>query len=249
MNQQVIADIAARYQAAQQRAICLDYDGTLVDFAPTPQAAVPPPDLLQLLADLCADPRNTIMIVSGRASTDLHEWFGALPLFLMAEHGHFVRQPGRDWQAASPPQNHWQAMVRVQLEAAVRAVPQSFIEEKQTALVWHYRRAAADQAEVQLEQLIQALPTPGVHLLPGDKVLEVRGVASSKAAAFAHLPPHPDFILVAGDDTTDEAMFAAAPDQTITIKVRPTPTQANYTIASPSQMLRLLRFCLRYSAA
>ena len=49
-----------------------------------------------------------------------------------------------------------------------------------------------------------------------------------------------DFILIMGDDWTDEDMFEAAPNNATTIKVGSTKTQAKYKIKSPVQVRALL---------
>ncbi|MGD8627119.1 MAG: trehalose-phosphatase, partial [Anaerolineae bacterium] len=44
----------------------LDYDGTLADFAPTPEHVEPDPDLAQLVARLASQPRLRVAVISGR---------------------------------------------------------------------------------------------------------------------------------------------------------------------------------------
>jgi trehalose 6-phosphate synthase/phosphatase len=58
--------IRQQYQGARRRLLLFDYDGTLVDFAPTPAEAKPTSAMLRLLGSLTADPRNTVVIISGR---------------------------------------------------------------------------------------------------------------------------------------------------------------------------------------
>ena len=58
---------------ATKRLFLLDHDGTLV-----PQSSIlskPKEPVLRVLRALCADPRNTVYIVSGRARTELADWF------------------------------------------------------------------------------------------------------------------------------------------------------------------------------
>ena len=72
------------YHAAESRLLLLDYDGTLVPFARRPQQARPGQALLNLLTRLSADPRTTLVIISGRQRAVLDEWFGTLPIGLVA---------------------------------------------------------------------------------------------------------------------------------------------------------------------
>ena len=58
---------------ASKRLLLLDYDGTLVD-----QNAIdnkPDAEVLKMVEGLCADPNNFVFIISGRARTELSQWF------------------------------------------------------------------------------------------------------------------------------------------------------------------------------
>ena len=83
------------YRSAASRILFLDYDGTLVPFASSPRLARPDSELLELLSRLGADARNDVVIVSGRSRRDLEEWFGGLPVALVAEHGIWLRPQAR----------------------------------------------------------------------------------------------------------------------------------------------------------
>ncbi len=55
-----------RLTAAGDLRLFLDYDGTLADFAPTPDDIFPDPDLAALIDQLAALPRTEVAIISGR---------------------------------------------------------------------------------------------------------------------------------------------------------------------------------------
>jgi trehalose 6-phosphate synthase/phosphatase len=59
--------------------LLLDYDGTLVPFAPTPDLAEPDDKLILLLQELAARPLTEVHMVSGRSRETLERWLGALP--------------------------------------------------------------------------------------------------------------------------------------------------------------------------
>lgn len=75
-------------------------DGTLTPIVKEPSAAVPSEQLLKNLEILCADPRNTVYIISGRDGAFLDQHLGHLQnLGFSAEHGCFLRQPGtKEWR-------------------------------------------------------------------------------------------------------------------------------------------------------
>ncbi|KAF4745601.1 Trehalose-6-P synthase/phosphatase complex synthase subunit, partial [Perkinsus olseni] len=62
---------------------------TLMSHGNPPSAAV-----LDSLTKLCSDPRNTVVILSGREKSSLQEWFGSVRnIGLAAEHGYYWKLP------------------------------------------------------------------------------------------------------------------------------------------------------------
>ena len=78
-------------------AILADLDGTLIPFAPTPEEAVPDPELHELLRSLAALPGLHVVIVSGRPHAVLERYFSDPSFWLVAEHGAWCRGKGA-WQ-------------------------------------------------------------------------------------------------------------------------------------------------------
>src|SRR5260221_3595235 len=109
-----VAAALAAFRAARSRLVLLDYDGTLVPFAPRPRDAVPPPAVVDLVARLAGAPGVTAAIVSGRSRADLDAFFGNVPdLWLIGEHGGGARSPPtRGWgRWPPPPRGPWEAPV------------------------------------------------------------------------------------------------------------------------------------------
>lgn len=95
-------DVLAAYRKTVRRAIFVDWGGTLVpndDRPLTPSLAseeysrrLLPAATQHCLAELCHDPRNFVMVVSGLAVAQMEAVFGGLPqLSLGAEHGLLYR--------------------------------------------------------------------------------------------------------------------------------------------------------------
>jgi trehalose 6-phosphate synthase/phosphatase len=76
----------------------LDYDGTLVPFASSPQMAVPNRDTLNLLMSFLKDMRNEIVLLSGRDKDTLERWFGLPNINLVAEHGLLIKEKNVGWK-------------------------------------------------------------------------------------------------------------------------------------------------------
>jgi trehalose 6-phosphate synthase/phosphatase len=218
--------------------LLLDYDGTLVPIAPTPEQAIPDTDLVALLSALARRRDRDIHIVSGRPRDTIARWFGGLPISLWAEHGFWSRMKhADDWEPAGRVPVNALDHAHAILERFTHLTPGSFIETKTAALAWHFRRAQprVDRAQARefLETLEQALADSPLEVLPGKKVLEVRPRGINKAqvgrrviAERRHTAP----IVAIGDDETDEDMFAALPDSAVTIAVGPGPTCAKYVV-------------------
>jgi trehalose 6-phosphate synthase/phosphatase len=69
-----VAQLRSFYERSRRRLLVFEYDGTLAPHASLPQLAQPPPALAATLAQLCADPHNTVYVLSGRSPSDLDEW-------------------------------------------------------------------------------------------------------------------------------------------------------------------------------
>lgn len=176
------------------------------------------------------------------------EWFGDLPVGLVAEHGlwrYSVSQ--RQWLLREPLDGAWKDRIRQTLLDFVDRTPGSILEEKDYSMAWHYRACSSELAERRVIEIKNALSgvaaDMGLMLMEGNRVLEVKPVNVDKGSAAHHWfrDPSYDFMLVAGDDVTDEDMFRTAPERAWTIKVRNEPTQARYALKNPAEMRSLLR--------
>ncbi|HEY5806257.1 MAG TPA: trehalose-phosphatase [Candidatus Saccharimonadales bacterium] len=241
---------ALAYQKARKRLLLLDYDGTLVDFALLPSQASPTPRLLRALERLTANPRTTIAIISGRPKQTLEDWLGNLPIALIAEHGFFAKLPRQPWQTLRPINNQWKSSVRTAMELSVVVLAGSFIEEKDSSLVWHYRTADENSAANETPHLLSRLePLVARHelvMLQGHKNIEIKlDHATKGSAALSWLDKDDwDFILAAGDDVTDEDLFAVMPASAFTVKIGTGASKASHHLPNPDALLNLLEsFC------
>jgi trehalose 6-phosphate synthase/phosphatase len=218
-------ELIARYRQANRRLILLDYDGTLVPFAPQPHLASPDPGLLRLVASLTEDPRNHVFIISGRDRSTLDAWFAGIPLQIIAEHGAWIRDRSAEWRLLKPLARAWKAHLAPLIQLYVDRVPGSLLEEKEYSLAWHYRRAdpelGAMRAKELIDELVSYTANFDVQVLEGKKVVEIRnsGVNKGAAARGCVTTVEPDFIFAAGDDQTDEDLFRALPRTAFTVRV------------------------------
>lgn len=240
---QIISD----YAATKKRILLLDYDGTLSWFKKDPEDAKPDEQLYTILGDLTNDPKNMVVIISGRDKETLGRWFGdESKIHFIAEHGVWLREADGDWHMLEPIDNEWKTSVQPLLEYYVDRTPKSFIEHKNFSLVWHYRKCDPDlgvQRAWELKDELRTLTSNlNLEIMDGDKVLEIKYSGINKGRAALHkIGDEPyDFMLALGDDWTDEYTFDAMPDESYTIKVGTKTTKANYYIESVDLVRQLL---------
>ena len=246
-----VDDTVRAFRKAASRVLLLDYDGTLVGYAKRPQDAVPPADLIRLLGELARRPSTHTVIVSGRSRADLEAWFGGVEgLWLAAEHGAVVRPPGQAlWEnsyAGYSPE--WKKDLYSFLEHYVDRTHGSFVEEKEFSLVWHYRMSDPEFGEWLANELVydleRMLADKHLRVVKGRKTVEVKLMWANKGEVLDRLireRPAPDFLLAAGDDATDEDLFARLPRTAWTIRVGENHTRARYRLPGPDEMCLLLR--------
>lgn len=236
-----------QYAAASRRALFLDYDGTLVPFTGDPKQARPDAEVLALLAALASEPGNEVIMISGRPRAQLQEWFGGLPVSLIAEHGAWTRPHDGEWRTLRDINTDWIQKVRPLMQFHADRLPGALLEEKEYSLAWHYRSADPEQGAQHAKELMDDLAAytrnVDVQVLEGNKVVELRNAFVNKGtAAQAWLTRSPaNFILAAGDDWTDEDLFRAMPPNAFSLRVGLAETAARYHLGSHTSVRRLLR--------
>ncbi|KAI3976303.1 hypothetical protein MKX01_021845 [Papaver californicum] len=211
--------VSSAYKRSNRRAIFLDYDGTIV-----PQASMiksPSPEVISVLNNLCSDPKNTVFIVSGRGKSSLSEWFASCDMLgLAAEHGYFIRwNKSSEWVSSTLLADiDWKRMAEPVMQLYTERTDGSFIESKESALVWHHQDADPDfgtcQAKELLEHLENVLANEPVEVKRGQHIVEVKPQGVSKGFVVEKLfscmvsnGNPPDYVMCIGDDRSDEDMF------------------------------------------
>jgi trehalose 6-phosphate synthase/phosphatase len=234
------------YQNAQKRIFFLDYDGTLVGIKAKPEWAQPDHELKELMSQLTADPKNTVVIISGRDRHTLGKWFSELRIHLVADHGLWIKNPDEDWNQTVPIQNDWKDSVRSLLEVYSDRFPGSFIEEKEYSLAFHYRNCDPYMIEIKLgglrDELLSMISSLSLGLQEGKKVIEVKDLRVSKGLGASILLQNKnyDFIFGAGDDLTDEDLFLALPENAYGTKIGEGNSKAPYFLKSWKSLRSLL---------
>lgn len=224
--------------ACARVALFLDIDGTLLDFAPRPDAVVVDPALPPLLHRLRERLDGALALVSGRpleqidALFDLHDAAAGLHgAELRHANGHIEDHAGDSARVA--------ALLRTAKQRTA-PWPGVLVEDKRNALALHYRNAPAFAGVVQrfAEELVLDAGN-GYELLSGHAVVEIKPRGANKGRALDALMCEPPFAgrvpWMIGDDVTDEHAFAAAIAQGgAAIRVgAPRQTHARFALDTP----------------
>ncbi|XP_077237783.1 putative alpha,alpha-trehalose-phosphate synthase [UDP-forming] 9 [Tasmannia lanceolata] len=214
-----IEHIVTPYNRTCRRAIFLDYDGTVM-----PQTSIsktPSSEVIAVLNNLCSDPKNTVFIVSGRGRSSLSEWFAPCEkLGIAAEHGYFIRWgKTSEWETCSLATDFdWKSIAEPVMRLYTETTDGSYIESKESALVWHHQDADPNfgscQAKELLDHLESVLANEPVVVRRGQHIVEVKPqgvtkglVAEKLLSAMVSSGKPPDFVMCIGDDRSDEDMF------------------------------------------
>jgi trehalose 6-phosphate synthase/phosphatase len=189
----------------------------------------PSEEVLKMLSVLCENPRNYVVILSGRSKTPLIHWFGPLVkkgLGLAAEHGYYWIHPRvtgdtEKWRClldideSDDEARTWVPVTDEIMNRYVNRTPNTYIEDKGSARVWQFRDAEAEFGQAQAKELHAeleiALRSEAVDITTGKGYVEVKLRGVNKGAAVAKfleaIGTTPDFVLCIGDDRSDESMF------------------------------------------
>jgi trehalose 6-phosphate phosphatase len=221
-------------------ALFLDFDGTLVEIAPTPDAVRVAPGLTDDLAALRGRLGGALAIVTGRPVATIDAFLGPGDFDVGGMHGGEIRHSGH--LAGCVPSEH--PLLREAVDAFTRTlsgVEGVLIEDKGCSVAVHWRLAAPDaanEAESMVEHMASGL-RPRYRLQRGKAVAEILPASSTKSEAirtFQRLAPYAGRRAVFfGDDLTDEEAFKAVnEDGGLSVRVGEGMTAAAYRLATPA---------------
>ncbi len=229
--------------SAQECALFLDLDGTLVPLRPRPADVQLSRQTKKILALLQRHKNLHLSFVSGRQLKVLRNIIGM-------DQVHYVGLHGAEREDASVRMSREcvRALSRAKLCAQEQlcGFPGIWMEDKGLSFALHYwkaRPATIRAADLTLREILA--PEFGVlHVLNGNRVWEVmpKEIPGKGVAVRALLDTLPENTLAVyvGDDVTDETAFAALNDQ-ITVKVgRTRGTLAHFYLRNPAEVYRFL---------
>ncbi|MGE3871762.1 MAG: trehalose-phosphatase [Parvibaculaceae bacterium] len=210
-SQRAMPENVAPPRLTRRHALFLDFDGTIIDIAPSPSAVTVPRELPAVLMRLQILLGGAVAIVSGRPLTDLQSYLTPADLDIVAEHGAVIKRRG---SAAHPPQAAWPDAWSERLAQFLAAHPDAEVERKAYSIALHFRRApAAEHDALNLLRLFASEASGGFEILPAKMAFELKLTTMSKGKAITGLMSEEPFSrrvpVFAGDDVTDEDGFVA----------------------------------------
>jgi trehalose 6-phosphate synthase/phosphatase len=246
INKTIEKVIYKKFKKSSKKVLFLDYDGTLVKFNNDPELAVPNRNLLKILKSINIKDKTELFIVSGRDQFFLDKWFGKLNINLVAEHGNFIKYSNSSiWLSKNNDDIEWKNDVSPIFESFTDNTPGTFIENKKNTLVWHYRKTDPELAKrriMELKTVLSSLISENISVIDGNKALEVTNLSVNKGNVINEVLSNQnyDFIFCCGDDASDEYMFNALPDNSISVKVGEKNTSAKYFVKNSEKIKSIL---------
>jgi trehalose 6-phosphate phosphatase len=224
-------------------ALFLDFDGTLVDIAPRPEAVVVPRELIATLQAMQAFLDGAVAVISGRPIEQIDALLAPARLPAAGVHGAERRSANGYLVLADVPSC---ARVHAAAQTLARQHPGLRVELKRGSVALHYRQAPTLEAVCMAAMQTAGDASPGLTLLRGKMVLEAKPSGVSKGHAIEAFMAEPPFKgrtpVFIGDDVTDEAGFDAVQRRGgVAVKVGEGATVATHRMADPAQMREQLR--------
>ncbi len=202
---------------AQRVWLFLDYDGTLVEFKPTPDILAPDPRLIDLIQRIAQKSCIRIAVVSGRRLRDLETLLpvegiylaGTYGIEILTPHGDLIKRD--DYNAIRP----YLERLKPRWEEIVDGHKGFYLEDKGWSLALHARFASDRDARriistVQ-QTLDQELITDEFRLIKQQKFLEISSAKANKGKSVSYLvnsyPLEMSRLVYIGDDTNDAEAF------------------------------------------
>lgn len=235
---------------AEQRALLLDYDGTLAPFHVRRDQALPYPGVREIIGAMLRAGHTRLVVISGRWTQDLIPLLGLDQIpEIWGSHGWERLRPDGSYEPAELDERTLNALGQAYAWAGTQGLAER-CERKPASLALHWRglapEAAADLREQALAAWSPFVQEAGLVVSPFDGGVELRVPGRDKGFAVrAILAELGADVVVAylGDDLTDEDAFRAIKGVGLGGLVRAEfrPTAANIWLLPPEELLDFLR--------
>lgn len=193
-------------------ALFLDFDGTLVDLAPRPEAVDVADGLIPALEYLQDRLAGAVAVISGRPVAEIDGFLSPLRLPSAGLHGLELRAVQGGVVRRDPPGADIEKLKKI-IKASGLIEQGVYLEDKGVALAAHYRAVPDQMSAVQELMARSVRDLPSLHLVSGKMVVEAKPSSRDKGKAVLEFMTHAPFAgrrpVFVGDDVTDEDGIAA----------------------------------------
>ena len=227
-------------------ALFLDFDGTLVEIAPTPDSVRVDPALASTLERLRERLDGALAIVTGRPVSVIDGFLVPARFDVAGLHGAERRVGGQT--RGGRPEDHPALRAWIErLKRETARLDKVLIEDKGISVGVHWRLANSDDTAAAEALVKQAAADLGdaYRLQLGKAVGEVLPASATKGHAIRGLMEGPPYAgrraIFLGDDKTDELAFASVnEDGGVSVRIGDEETVAARRLGSPAEVRRLL---------
>ena len=223
-----------------------DYDGTMAPIVSNPDEAFPHPESVRALRALASLPATTAAVISGRALRDLAT-LSRLPVEVQLVGSHGSEFDIGFVQEITPEAKSLLTRLIAELGAIAAAHPGVDIETKPASVALHVRNASPEDGDQAVDSVRRgAANWPEVQVTEGKAVIELAVIATDKGNALETLRHQAaaSTTVFLGDDVTDEKAFRRLRGPDVGVKVGDGPSGAEYRVADPEDVARVLAFLL-----
>ena len=239
------------HKAAQAKTIrlFLDYDGTLAEFAPSPDMILPDQEVIALLERFVAMNGVLLAVISGRRLTHIQKLLPIRGLLLGGTYGIEMQLPNGELRTLLSFEQIRPTLEQLlpRWQGLIAGRKGFYLEDKGWSLALHGRFATDEEAETVIAtariQAQELHATANFKLLGGNRFLEFAPHAASKSKAvqwiLKEMTPEDSLNIYIGDDDKDEEAFSTLLDAggyAIRVAAAPTATRAQFRLEGPPQV-------------
>ncbi|PKO01096.1 MAG: trehalose-phosphatase [Chloroflexi bacterium HGW-Chloroflexi-4] len=227
----------------------LDYDGTLAEFALTPDTVLPDPELIFIFQQLINSPGVLPAIISGRRLSHIQELLPVKGLLLAGTYGVEMQLPNGElrnaltYEKIRPIINqilpHWQKLIQ--------NLTGFYLEDKGWSLALHGKNASPSDLHLVMTKAQSSaqkmLPESNFHLSVSERFLEVSPTLANKAVAvkwiLEEMTPEQTLSIYIGDDEKDEDGFKpviASGGYAVRVSEKQTSSLAQFHMTDPFEV-------------
>ncbi len=254
-TKEIVKLVSKKINHAKTIKLLLDYDGTLADFAPSPDHVLPDQDLINLLRALSQTPNIEVVILSGRRLQHIEQlvpiddlWrAGTYGIEIISPQGELIERI--DYRAIRPNLEQ----IKPKWHTLIDGSEGFYLEDKGWTLALHARDVDPDIGSrilLDARNILQKCHLSNqFRVLGGDRFLEVAPTIANKGLAVQYLVDRNDWqaslLIYIGDDDKDEEAFAVVKQHGgVTIKVERDAggTTADVTLRDPHNVREWLNY-------